>query len=97
MDFLTFPFPYKVLNGFRLKTFLRDLMGSAYTDPANGVGWTLWENLLQPRVSPAGIQGPLMSHVLLQRKTGSRGEAVTALPRSAAGGGGNTTAKDGIT
>lgn len=72
-------------------------MGFAYTGPANGAGWTLWENLLQPRVSPAGIQGPLMSHVLLQRKTGSRGEAVTALPRSAAGGGGNTTAKDGIT
>lgn len=97
VDFQTFLFPYKVLNGFRLQIFLRDLMCSAYTGPANEVGWTPWKNLLQLRGFPARIQGLLMSHVLLQRETGPRGETVTALPRSAAGSGGNTTAKDGTT
>lgn len=55
-------------------------MCSAYTGPANEVGWTPWENLLQLRGFPARIQGLLTSHELLQRETGPRGETATLYP-----------------
>lgn len=72
VEFQTFFFPYKVLNRFRLKIVLRDLTCFSYTGPANEVGCTPWENLLQLRVSQTGTYGPLMSHMLLQRDPGPK-------------------------